>query len=75
MKCTWKDCEAEALHECLDVNGKPWANLCEEHFKIHEDTLSAVLQEEPPSKDDIKKMLGAWVKAHGGAKPMSKRIF
>lgn len=66
MKCTWKDCKDEATKQQLDKNGEEWANLCQDHHEILEDHLESL---EP------KRILGAWVKASGGADKMAKKIF
>ena len=72
MQCTWKDCAAEAVHTMRDRNGKPWAHLCQEHFDKHDGAVDAALKE--GGRDNIKRMLGAWVKASGGAKKMAESM-
>jgi hypothetical protein len=59
MNCTWKDCNEKAEHPQLDKNNNEWANLCEAHNEKLEKALG--------SPDEIKTLLGCWVKASGGA--------
>ena len=61
MKCTWVDCHKEAIHKELNREGKPWANLCDDHHKKLTEAIESGL---PP------KICSVWVKAHGGSKKM-----
>lgn len=69
-KCTYKDCNNEGKHSCIDKNGKEWANLCSEHFDLLNKTLKSVIDD--ADKNSIKKLLREWVLAHGGSKNMIK---
>lgn len=72
MECTWRDCTEEAKETLKDKNGKPWAHLCEAHFKEHDSSMEAAIKD--PSKDNLKKMLGRYVRAQGGAEAAAKRM-
>lgn len=62
MQCTWKDCKNTACHPQKRKDGAVWANLCEEHNKVLTDAVT---------DRNVKKLLGAWVKASGGAKKLA----
>lgn len=66
MICTWKDCNREAVKTQKDKNGQSWAHLCQKHHDELESSLTG---------KDIKKLLGAWVKARGGAEAAAKQLF
>lgn len=64
MLCTWKGCSNKATTPQIDSNGNEWANLCDDHHRLLDETLG------DPKK--IKLMLSYWVKAQGGAKAASR---
>lgn len=72
IKCTWTDpapggrCQHEAEHVHRDKEGQPWANLCAMHHATWEAAKDGVDYNMP-------RMLGAWVRAGGGAEKMAKR--
>ncbi len=70
--CTWLGCNKNAEYQMMDKFDKPWACLCKEHFDIHEEAVRKGIQE--GGTENIKKMLSAWVKAHGGAKKAAKDL-
>lgn len=65
-KCTWKECNDNAVHSQIDRNGKPWANLCDKHNKELAQAVDCMMKD----KNGIPKMMKCWVLAHGGAKKM-----
>lgn len=65
MQCTWKDCKYTACHPQKRKDGAVWANLCEEHNKVLTDAVT---------DRNVKKLLGAWVKASGGAKKLAEKM-
>lgn len=69
MECTWKDCRNKAAYPQLDKHGSTWANLCSEHHEELEKVFGLIVNN--PVRDNIKRMLAAWVKASGGAKVMA----
>ena len=66
MNCTWVGCTEEATNPQLDKTGKPWANLCKEHHAAIEAGMGEPF--------DPKKLLGNWVKAHGGADKLARKM-
>jgi len=66
MECTWVKCENKAVRQQLDKNGIGWANLCEEHHILLEETLS--------DRTKVKQMLSYWIKAQGGAQRATDRV-
>ena len=66
MICTWEECNEQATRPQLDRDGNEWANLCEKHHNMIEETLG------DPKK--IPQMLSYWVKAMGGAKAAAARM-
>jgi hypothetical protein len=54
------------------TDGEQWAVLCEEHATTLDRNIEDGLKE--PSVVNVKKLLGSWVKAQGGAKAATKRI-
>ncbi len=65
MKCTWKDCNGEARHPLEAKDGEVWGNLCDAHFKRHDDSLGEA---------NAKRILSNWVKAKGGSQKATKRL-
>lgn len=65
MKCTWLDCTAEAQHPQTAIDGDVWANLCEGHKKLLDESMTA---------RSAKVLLSSWVKAQGGAKAVAARM-
>lgn len=55
-KCTWRDCELDAVKSQEANDGEVWAKLCQKHDKL----LQAVLQD-----DDAKMLVATWIKAQG----------
>jgi len=52
--CTWHGCPAEALHQELDRDGKPWAHLCQKHHEMLDRACA---------QGDAKRLMAAWVLA------------
>ena len=65
MKCTWENCDKEAVKEQYANDGSVWADLCVEH---------AFMMEEAIEELDAKKMLSYWIRALGGAKKAAKTM-
>ena len=72
-KCTWLRCNNDAKHKMKAKDGEIWAELCQEHYELHDKDLMDVVSN--TDKESIKKMLSNWVKAQGGSKKVSERIF
>jgi len=68
MECTWRDCESDGTNPQLDNKKREWANLCQEHHDEIENSIAA-------DPFEPKRLMRAWIKAQGGAKEASKRIF
>ena len=68
MKCSWKGCCKEAIHKLKDRDGNTWGNLCDEH---HNELESCIF---PGAGFSAKKMLRAWVLAHGGAESLTNNF-
>ena len=69
--CTWKGCqEGQAFKTLLNKSGEPWAHLCAKHHKEHDDAVKLAVGE--GGKDNMRRMIGVWVKASGGAEKMAK---
>ena len=51
--CTWTQCLSEALHSELDKDGKEWANLCNKHHDMLEDSIKS---------GDASKIMKAWIR-------------
>ncbi len=66
IKCTWKNCKNDAIYSQVAKDGEVWANLCEEHHNLLEECISDI--------ENPKKLLGAWIKAQGGAKRAAGRM-
>lgn len=62
--CTWVMCDASAEYPRVSSDGEEWCRLC----KSHDFTLEQVLTSGNPAN-----ILGAWVKAQGGADAAAKR--
>lgn len=62
-KCTWVDCKNTATSPQIAKDGQQWANLCDEHVIALEKAQS-----------NAKGMIGAWIKAQGGAKIATDRV-
>lgn len=71
-QCTWVGCTDKACHMLCDKHGKIWARLCDKHYQQHDVSVTNAVRQ--GGKDNIRKMLGAWVKSGGGAEKMSKRV-
>jgi hypothetical protein len=65
-KCTWAKCTGEAKHAQHSKDGSVWANLCGKHAMELDD---ATIDGSPA------KIMGAWVKAKGGAKAAADSMF
>jgi hypothetical protein len=65
MNCTWVECDAIAKHPQFSKTGERWANLCNHHNAV----FVAIIEDGLPGP-----ILGAWVKAQGGAKKTSIRM-
>ena len=65
MKCTWSDCTAEGTKPQTGRDGSVWATLCEGH---NEKLEAAIVS------GDAKKLMGAYIKAQGGAKAAADRM-
>lgn len=67
--CTWKDCnESQASRSWLNRDKKPWCHLCEKHHEELEKLIDKAIEE--GGQKNIKQMMGAWIKASGGAQNM-----
>jgi thiol-disulfide isomerase/thioredoxin len=67
--CTWKDCEEKQAYKTwLNKFQKPWCHLCKEHHQKLDEISDKAIRE--GGKENIGRMLSAWVKANGGAKKM-----
>lgn len=68
MTCTWAEgkdavpCTAPAECRLLDRAGRQWAHLCREH------NMAFLRALDDP---DVKKVVGAWVRASGGPKKLA----
>lgn len=62
-KCTWLECNKQAVCPQLDRYKNIWADLCQEHHDLLDDTLG------DPNK--IPAMLSYWIKAQGSAKAIT----
>ena len=71
-QCTKKDCTGVAAHTLTDKQGAPWAYLCTGHYEEYNNIVAAAIKE--PTKGNIKRMLGNWVKVQGGAEAAAKRL-
>lgn len=63
-KCTYIDCTGIGAHPRVAKDGDVWANLCDVHHKIMEDTMTAL---------NAREILREWVKAQGVAEKAAKR--
>lgn len=64
-KCTWEGCGGFGEFIRKGRDGSQWAILC----RFHEDKMNDII-----ASGDVKKLLGSWVKAQGGAKAAAKRM-
>jgi hypothetical protein len=55
-KCTFSECDQEAVHPLTQLDGKVWARLCEAH---HEELLRLLKEEDAPG------LIRFWVRSHG----------
>jgi hypothetical protein len=65
MKCTWKDCLADASNNQYNSNGQVWASLCDDHAKRLDECLE---------KGTAKEILRDWVLANGGASKLAEKM-
>lgn len=63
--CTWVDCGVLPTVEVLDKQQRAWAHLC----AVHKDQFEIAM-----GAGDVKKILGAWARAHGTAETFRRRI-
>lgn len=70
--CTWVGCDRVATVPLRATDGEIWANLCGDHAKKHGDGVDHAVKQ---GDTGIRKMLSNWVKAQGGSKVASGRIF
>jgi hypothetical protein len=64
-ECTWEGCEATGFFDQKGKDGRVWACLCETHDR----QLDAVMK-----SGNVKRILGTWVKAQGGASAAAARM-
>jgi len=65
MKCTWAECTKAATQPQLDAQKREWANLCDVHHALLNEAIDSA---------DAKRMIGAYIKANGGAEGMMHRM-
>lgn len=65
VTCTWVDCKADGTKPQVGSDGSQWAKLCEEHDQKLEAAIAT---------GDVKKWMGAYIKAQGGAKAAAARM-
>jgi hypothetical protein len=69
MQCSWASKDVQCQHEGVVSqrarDGEQWAELCEEHDR----QLTAAIE-----SGDAKKLMGAYIKAQGGAKKAAARM-
>lgn len=63
--CSWKECKQQAEYPQVSKSNQIWAVLCEEH----RDELDRAV-----ASANVRKLMGAWIKAQGGAKAAAERI-
>lgn len=71
MQCTWSGCDQEGLFPRTDDFGETWATLCPTHNEQFNDIEIASLKF--PSNENLKRLIGAWVRAQGGAEKAANR--
>lgn len=63
--CTWVGCTQQALFPQRDRQGFIWADLCTDHDGELADACN---------RGPVPRVLGAWVKAKGGAKKAAEAM-
>lgn len=64
-RCTWLGCVAVATHEQTATDGVVWADLCDPHHRQ---------LDEAKASGSAPKLLGAWMRAQGGAAKAAERF-
>jgi hypothetical protein len=66
ITCYWKGCAGNGSAELRDKNGDVWTRLCAVHVK----ELDEAIQSLSP-----RRVMRAWVLAHGGAAKAAKCVY
>lgn len=63
--CTWVGCKEAVWQTMKDKDSRPWAYLCQQHHAELDEAMSS---------GDAKRIMGAWVKAQGGAEKATEMM-
>lgn len=63
-KCTWEGCTRTGGYKQVAKDGQVWATLCGPHHTELDEAMATT-----PAR-----MIGAWIKAQGGAKAAARRM-